>query len=168
MKLIVAFLLITNAIFSQESKFRIIGEEKINDSLIMQTAELMIFNNTGYPICLRVSTAFRSKILSRDTIELGPLNSGNGCLQYNLLVSKEDIERGFNENPSYPLVLNSRTCLVATVNLLRNLKCKNSWIEYSYINQQDIDYNDLLNKYSRHEKWNADPKLKYRSRKILF
>ena len=168
MRFMFLFLLLSNYLFSQESKFRILGEQKIDDSLVKQTMEVMIFNNTGHPICLKVSTSFRNKILSSDTIELAPINLGNDCLNYDLWVSKYDHEVQVYDSPRYPLVLNSRTCFVATVNVVRNLKCKDSWIEYSYISQPDIDYTELVNKYEKNQKWDIDPKLKYRSRKIYF
>ncbi|TMI62909.1 MAG: hypothetical protein E6H07_16020 [Bacteroidetes bacterium] len=164
----ISFLLLNHFLWSQESKFKIISEVKISDSLTLRTGELMIFNNTSAPICLRVSTTFKAKILSRDTIRLSTGYSENDCFRYDLWVSQEDAERGFNDNPRYPLILYPRTCFVATISVLINLKCKDSWIDFSYLNQPDIDYNELLKKYEKHQVWDAGPKLKYKNGRVYF
>ena len=165
MKLIIVLLLFSSSLFSQQSKIRILGEEKINDSLVNQIAEVMIFNNTAHPLCLKVSWRIVSKILSRDTIELAPNMIGN-CKYYDLWAFKEDTEIESFDLPRYPLVINSRTCFFATVKVLKNLNCKESWIEYSYINQSDIDYSELVKKFENHQVWDRDPKIKYSQRRI--
>jgi len=168
MKNILFLLLLSSQLYSQESRFRITGVEKLNDSLIQKTGELMIFNNTGHQICLKVSTSFYSNILSSDTIELAAENIGNNCLGFNLGVTKADAKMGLYDIPQYPLVLNSRTCFFATISLLKNINCKNSWIEFSYLNDPSIEYDDLVKKFDNHQVWNIDPKIKYRSRKVYF
>jgi hypothetical protein len=173
MKHLTTFLLVLlyNSLLAQESKFRVISEIKTSDSLTLQTGELMIFNNTLGPICLKVSTIFGRRILSTDTIRLYASNLGNGCFYYDL-VSQEDVEDmekdGWYDLPHYPLILNPRTCFVTTISLLRNLQCKDAWINFSYLNQADIDYCELAKKYERHGVWDADPKLKYLSGRVYF
>ena len=159
-------LLFSNLLFSQETKFKIIAEVKINDSLVLQTCDLRIFNNTAHPICIKVSTTFREKILSKDTIRLASLGTVNECPMYDLWISQENLKLNVYNYPSYPLILNTRTTFVATISLLRNLKCKDLWIGFSYLGQSDIDYNRLMNKYNEHLQWDSDPKLKFRNNKI--
>lgn len=164
MKFVIPLLFFTNSLLSQESKLRILSEQNIGDSLVRQIAELVIFNNTSLPICIRVSWDFRAKILSTDTVELAPCGSKD-YTYYDLWVSEEDAKSGVNDLPRYPLILNSRTSFVATLGLQKNLRCKNSWIEYSYISQPDVDYNELFDKYNQHQQWDTDPKLKYLTRR---
>jgi hypothetical protein len=166
MKYIILFLFFPAHLFSQESKLKLLGAVKINDSLVLQTCELTIFNSSFHSICIKVSPSFETKILSRDTIQLASFDKGNGCFRYDLWISKDDENRGFNDFPRYPLILFSRAAFVTTIKVIRNLRCKDSWIEFSFLNQAEIDYCEIMNKHNKGKRWDIDPKLKYRNRKI--
>ncbi len=75
---------------------------------------------------------------------------------------------GFYDSPQYPLVLNSRTCFYTTISFVRNINCKKSWIEFTYFNDPAVGYNELVEKFDAHQNWQADPKIKFKIRKILF
>jgi hypothetical protein len=153
-------------LLGQQPKFRTINEVKINDSVVLQTGELTIFNNTGHTICIRVSTTFAAKVLGRDTIQFGTLHSSKECNWCDLWVCKDDMERGDYDFARYPLVLNNRASFVTMVSLLRNLKCRDFGIKFSYIDQVGIDYNELLIMYEKHQSWDKDPNLKYLTGKV--
>jgi hypothetical protein len=158
-------LLVSNEVFSQESKIRMVKEVIIADSLVLETYEIMIFNNTGHKICLSTSITFGLHILSKDTIELAPL-SYDLCKYFSLNVSKEDSRRNYNSLPSYPIILSSRTCFMTTINVIRDTRCKSTYIKYSYINQAEFDYDKLFKSYEDGHSWDNDPKLKFRESKI--
>lgn len=63
MKYILFFIVLSSYTYGQESRFRIVHEENISDTLIKQTGELMIFNNRGHQICLSLSLSFDANII---------------------------------------------------------------------------------------------------------
>lgn len=168
MRICLLFVLIGNVCLSQEARVRILSESKIGDSLMSQTAELTIVNNSSHSICVRISTGFAGIIVSEDTIELGSFKSQSGCLSYDLWLSKSDKEQGYNDLPRYPLVINSRTCFVAYIRMLRNIHCRDLCLEYAYIDQPDADYGSLTGKYLENHVWDNDPKLKYKTKTVCF
>ena len=150
--ILIMVLLFPHLGFSQDAKIRVLNEEKINDSLLSQTLELIIHNDTQDPICLKLSTSFLT-ILATDTVELAPISYNEGCIHYALWVSKKDYTTGVNDLPRFPVVLNSRTSFVANVRVVKNVKCRSAWIEFSFTNQDSINYQGLLEKYSKNEVW---------------
>jgi hypothetical protein len=153
-------------LYAQESEYRVLSEKKIDDNLILQTASLTIFNNTDKPLCLKLSTSFREKILGKDTIRLAAMTNDTLCQYFKLWISDQSKRNGFRNFRSYPLVLNSKGSFTATISIVLNLNCKNTWLEYRYINQRGINYCDFSKRFSRKEKWDANPRLKFHSLKI--
>jgi hypothetical protein len=167
MKLFFISLLISSSLFSQVGEVCVLKDEKINDSTIRQTVRLVIYNVMGNPICLRVSMSYRTHILNEDSIELAPM-SGSKQYSYSLSVSKADTEDGFNDSPKYPLILFPRSAFVAKLIVYRKISEEKLTLEYKYIGQPDIDYPSLLETEGKTVSWDADPKLKFRTRKILW
>ena len=152
-----ASLLFSNQLLSQEYQLKPLGKKIVNDSMFLQVYEVKIFNNTGHPICLKISNTFRAKILSEDTVQLASLKINNSNIFYNLSISQQNVDNGYNDLIDYPLILNTRTCFVATVSMLRNINWKDSsWIEYSYIAEPDLDYQQLLDNYIKKTHWDKD------------
>ena len=163
----ISFSLFTTTLFSQVAKYAILNRDKISDSIVKETGEIKIFNTLANPICVRVSYAFLGKILSKDTVELGALGfASGGCPDYDLWISNNDLNSSVNDIPRFPLIINPRTCLVATVSLIRDLRCQNPAIQYSFINDPSVDYNELVNQYNRHQLWDVDSKIIYRKGRI--
>jgi hypothetical protein len=144
------------SLFSQESRVKVMSEFKINDSMVIQTLELSLFNNSGNPFCIATSLSFLSKVPSRDTVVLASRGEKSSCKYYGLNISEEDTKYGTNDIPSYPIVLNNRTSFITYVSVTRNIRCDNTWIEVNYISDNKINYCDLSASFnSKSKKWDA-------------
>ena len=156
----------SKSMFCQDFKFININRSVIDDSSVYETRNILILNNTSVPLCISVSTSFRTKMLNRDTIELAQISPSNSFELFDLQTSLDDVKRGFNDNPSYPLILYPKAAFFAIIKLKRKISCKNSWLKLSLTGQKDINYNELSEKFENGNRWKDMSKLKLISKRI--
>jgi hypothetical protein len=162
-----ALLISTSSLLAQEYQVKVLGRQNIDEHTFLQICELKIYNNTKHQIGIKVSPTFALRILSRDTIRLATFRTEESdCLFFRLSHSQEDVDNGFNDLRSYPLILNSRTCFVATVSLVRKVSCDSCAIEYSYFGEPDRDYQQLIEFYKKHIPW-ENSKIKVFTRRMI-
>jgi hypothetical protein len=170
MKNIFFAMLLCNTLSAQVGKLNVLSEQKVNDSIARQIIQLTICNDTGTPLCLKVSPEFRASILSRDTIEMRP-GSDRGRFIYDVWVTKNDMDKGYNDFPRYPLILYPRASFSTTLSVLHNKYSEietRDCISFSYLQQPDIDFSDIFKKYEQHLVWDADPRLKYKTHRVCW
>lgn len=167
MKILLWLLLFPTTLLSQKGKVLFLEEKVLNDSLKKQLFQLSIYNDTGGPICLKVSTSFLGHILSRDTVEIAGICSDSVCT-YNLRVLKSDSGFSANDLPGYPLILFPKSSFTVTISAVCKRTSKKSKLVFAYLYQQDINYPELLGKFNNHQLWDQEPSMKYRFGEITW
>jgi hypothetical protein len=167
MKVFFLFLFLPKFLFSQETKVRVLSEEKGADNTIVTIAELIVQNNSFDPICIRISTGFLINNLSKDTIELATFGNDSHAA-YDLLFTKDDMGLKLERIHGYPIVLNGFTSFVATLKLVRKSTCNNQILEVSYLKSTKDNYDKILDQTMRGLDWDGAIKLKFQTKEIHF
>lgn len=84
------------------------------------------------------------------------------------MISKEDIKRGYNDILGFPVILNPRTAFVTRVKLnFINTCIKVPWIDFLYLNETDINYNEIIENLRKNNNWSLKNDIRFKRKKIF-